>query len=143
MTLNNIRRYGLKAGKTVSFVLDMIDQDPLPVLLVEHLGSSNPGYMNDAVLRAGATGATHAERRPAYRESVAKHSVRSFENIFADAEDGGPDKKYPLEVNDENIAVLVESLPDEIFDALWVFAVNAKNFRDTFVSAKPEDIAKK
>lgn len=153
MALNNIRRHGIKPGKIIKVVLNMISDDH--VLHIEHLGSSNFGYVNDAVRGAGSDeikaivggGAKTPEQRQrirdANRETVSKHSVRGHDGFLYDDVNGEPDPAKPVKQDAAGIAEVVNALPDDIFDIVLAIAVNQENFRDVVAAAKPDDLAKK
>lgn len=153
MGLNNVRKQKLKAGKVVPLVMNQLYGDP--VLNVEHLGETNFGYLNDALAQAGAKAARFTgqqqrtpeqiqRERDENRATVTKHGVRSLgEGWYHDDKDGNADKSRPVESTPAGIAEVVNALPDEVFDSLFLFCLNGENFRDVAIAMPADELAKK
>lgn len=151
--LNNVRKQALKGGKTVDLVMNQLVGDP--VLKVEHLGETNFGFLNDALAQAGAKAARfsgQAQRTPEQikrerdenRAIVIKHGVRALvSGWYHDDASGGADLKRPVDNDAKGIELVIRSLPDEVFDSVYIFCLNGENFRDSAVATQPEDLAKK
>jgi hypothetical protein len=151
--LNNLRRYDVKAGKSVPLILNMIPGDP--VLHLEHLGESNHRFINDKVrgtgtdaVRASALRGTsdvdaRQKVRDENRETVARYCVHRVEGFFYDDAAGNPDPTSPVPNTPEGFMQVIRSLPDWIFDIVLAFVVNAANFMERVVAGDAADVAKK
>ncbi len=141
MAFEQIRSAGLKPGKTVPLILNMLPGEP--VIHVEHLGDENTGFLNDAIAKANAKAALGTkgqklsrakldEMREKNRATLAKHSVRSLEAKHSDGR----------AATDKDIPEFVDALPADVVDIVVQFVNDAENFRDRMES-KPEDLAEK
>jgi hypothetical protein len=151
MAFKNIQLQTVAEGKTADLVLHQIrgPKGP-PTLKVEHLGETNTSYWLDSLSRAKAEMYTQAamkkdlspqemarklrEARARKREVVTLHAVRDIENLFHD--DGMPATKA-------DIPDFIASLPDDVFDTVWMFAEDANNFRDAPVFSSAAEVAGK
>lgn len=153
MPINNVRKQAIKVGKTVDLVMNQLVGDP--VLRVEHLGESNFGYLNDSLAQAGAKAARFGgqqqrtpemikRERDENRATVAKHGVRGLgTGWFHDDANGNADTTKPVKSDEAGIREVVDSLPDEVFDSLFLFCLNAENFRDHAIAVPADELAKK
>lgn len=151
MALNNVRKQAIKVGKVVALEMNQLVGNP--ILYVEHLGETNFGFVNDSfaqagskAIRGGGNSSPEGVRRAreANRETVARHSVRKLgDGWFYDDENGNPDAGRPVPSSPTGIAEVVDSLPDEVFDSLLIFVINAENFRDTPITTSAGELAKK
>ncbi len=132
MGFSNYRRADLESGRTVSMVLDMLPGKVKPEIKVEHLGDENRTYLSDEIAKANASAsrasgnkkklmskARIAEMKQQRRDELKKHIVRE---LTATHDDGSP-------ATNADIPAWVDSLPPDVVDLIYLFSLNAENFR--------------
>lgn len=156
MPFGSVSQQALKPAKTVELVLNqLVILGEHPILVVQHLGESNKPFWNDALAKASANAADRGRNkkitpaeidagRAANRTTVAKFAVVDTRGFFHDYTDrpGFPDHMKPATKAD--IPEIINALPNEVFDSVMSFVLNAENFRDhDGAFADPEALAKK
>ncbi len=132
----------LQPGHTVPLVLDMLSGSP--EIDVEHLGKTNKTYLADEIASAnskpaGSSGKRKLMSKAQLAEDVRrmrarlKHAVR---HLRAKHSDGSA-------ATDADIPEWIESIPDDVVETIFMFAVNAENFRRYPVEGDAKELAEK
>lgn len=158
MAFGSVSAQKVTGGKVVELVLvNLTILGEHPVLLVEHLGESNTEFWNDALAKANAEAHSVGKRkkkerldaqavavgRAKNRETVSRYSVRDSRGFFHDI-DGHPgyaDKRKPATKAD--LKDIVMSLPDDVFDDVLQWVLDADNFREAAIEGDPKSLSEK
>lgn len=138
MAFGKIAAQVVNTDKLVELQLNQLAGEP--ILIVAHLGESNKDFWLDSIAKANAQAAAGGgkqklsparikEMRSKNRATVIKYAAKDVTNLFHD--DGTPATKADL-------ADIVNSLPDDVFDSVLLFCSNADNFRERPINDDPE-----
>jgi len=142
MDFSHLKKFDIK-GNTAEFVLDDIEVEPAPILILKPATQSNRKYFN-ALLKGSGTRLSRIKRakidEKVYEDNLKEDKKLYPEHVIVGWKNVTDTSGKEVSFNKQNCISFVEQLPDWIFEKVRNFAATNENFVEEQMDA--EEVSK-